>query len=223
MTLLTKRTGRILFRSFSGLAGCLVVTLVLCFDTVDSRPYFRESYYTDTAARLEAAGQTNLVLRGELAAGFGRALLTPTLNSPQEDPLQGQFKRLPLAGYGSRRGHFASGVHDDLYVKAVALRVGDRLGVMLGVDALIIPPEVAESAAQQLAKDPGLRREQIYLSATHTHSGLGGWGEGRIAEEFAGTFNPGARTWFAARIVAAARAAVADLKPAAFGTGRFAA
>jgi hypothetical protein len=66
-----------------------------------------------------------------------------------------------------------------------------------------------------------LRREQLYLSATHSHSSLGGWGEGLVAESFAGGFNPGTRTWFAGRIAAAVREAVADLKPAAFGHDSF--
>ena len=68
-----------------------------------------------------------------------------------------------------------------------------------------------------------MRREQIYLSATHTHCSLGGWGEGVVAEQFSGVFQPGARAWFANRIVSAVREAVADLKPASFGQGSFAA
>jgi neutral ceramidase len=68
-----------------------------------------------------------------------------------------------------------------------------------------------------------LSREQIYLSATHTHCSLGGWGEGFVAEAFAGGFQPGSRVWFADRIVSAVRDAIADLKPASFGHGQFAA
>jgi neutral ceramidase len=129
---------------------------------------------------------------------------------------------LPLAGYGGRQGRPATGAHDDLCVKAVALRVAGRLGVMVGADALIIPREVTELAVRELGQDPGLRREQIYLSATHTHSSLGGWGEGMISEAFAGPFQPGTRTWLAGRIVSAVRQAVGDLKPAAVGHGSFA-
>jgi len=216
-----KRTGRILLRVSGALAAFVAVTLVLCLDTIDYRPYFRAPYYAETTARLRAQVATNALARGELSAGFGRALLTPTLNAPQDDPAQGRFRALPLAGYGNRKGRPATGVHDDLQVKAVALRVGDRLGVMVGADALIIPREVADAAALQLAREPGLRREQIYLSATHTHASLGGWGEGIVAEAFAGGFQPGVRTWFADRIVAAIREAVADLKPASFGHGSF--
>ena len=216
-----KKTARILLRTAAGLVGILGVTLVVALDGVDQRPYLRQPYYTETASRLHALTATNHLVRGELWAGFGRARLTPALNAAQDDPANGNFRAVPLAGYGSRHGKSATGVHDDVYVKAVALRVENQVGVLVGVDALIIPPEVAEAASQRLAQEVGLSREQLYLSATHTHSSLGGWGEGMVAEGFAGGFQPGVRIWFADRIVAAVREALNDLKPAMFGCGRF--
>ncbi|HEY9172864.1 MAG TPA: neutral/alkaline non-lysosomal ceramidase N-terminal domain-containing protein [Verrucomicrobiae bacterium] len=216
----TKKT---IFRIALGLAALIAATGVLCLDGLDHQPYFQSAYYTETTARLREREATNTLSRGELGAGFGRALLTPTINAAQDDAAQGRFRAVPLAGFGNRKGRPATGVHDDLQVKAVALRVGDKLGVMVGADALIVPRPVAEAALQRLGEELGLRREQVYLSATHTHCGPGGWGEGRVAEAFAGPFNPGAQTWFADRIVAAVREAVADLRPAALGHGHFAA
>jgi hypothetical protein len=67
----------------------------------------------------------------------------------------------------------------------------------------------------------GLLRDQLYFGATHTHASLGGWGEGFVGESFAGKYQPGVRIWFADRLVAAAREAIADLKPASFGHGSF--
>ena len=218
-----KKLCRVALRVFVVLVVLILWTLVLGLDGVDHHPYFREPYYAETTARFRASAATNTVVRNELAAGFGRALLTPTVNAAQDNPAKGQFRSLPLAGYGNRRGKPATGVHDDIYVKAVALRVGDRLGVMLGADALIIPPDVTDLAMQQLERELKLSRAQVYLSATHTHCSLGGWGEGLVAEAFAGKFQPGARVWFADRIVTAVREAISDLKPAAFGHGEFAA
>ncbi|MEO6034405.1 MAG: neutral/alkaline non-lysosomal ceramidase N-terminal domain-containing protein [Verrucomicrobiota bacterium] len=218
-----KKWRRILLRSLAGLSLATATLLVVCLDSVDHRPYFREPYYAETTGRLRAEAATHPMARGELSAGFGRAKLTPTVNAAQDDPTKGQFRNLPLAGYGNRHGRSATGVHDDLFVKAVALRVGTRLGIMVGADALIIPPEVTVIAVHRLSQELGLRREQIYLSATHTHCGIGGWGEGIVAEQFAGKFQPGARTWFADRIVTAVREAVADLKPASIGQGSFSA
>jgi hypothetical protein len=203
------------------LAVLIVAAGILCLDGVDSRPYFREAYYTKTMAQLRASEATNHLARGDLAAGFGRARLSPTVNAAQDAPDQGQFRSLPMAGYGARHGKSAQGTHDDLFIKAVAFRVQGKVGVMLGADALIIPREVAEMAAQRLEKESGLNREQIYFSATHTHCSLGGWGEGLVGEAFAGGFQPGARVWFADCLVAAVQAALADLKPARFGHGHF--
>ena len=205
------------------LAVLIVVALISSLDGVDYRPYFRSPYYVETTSRLHAQSATNTLARGQLAAGFGRALLSPTLNAALDDPAHGKFRTLPLAGYGSRQGRPATGIHDDLYVKAVALRVGDQLGILLGADALIIPPPITAIAIRRLKLEMGLRREQIYLSATHTHCSLGGWGEGKVAEAFAGGYQPGARVWFADRIVSAVRDAIADIKPASFGHGHFAA
>src|SRR5436190_9258495 len=212
---------RISLRILVGLLVLAVVAVLLCIDAVDNRPYFREAYYANTTARLHMEVKTNLPLRGELASGFGRAQLTPAVNAPQEDPPSGRFHSLPLAGYGGRHGKPAIGVHDDLFVKAVALKVKEHIGVMVGADALIIPREVAERAIARLERESGLSREQVYLSATHTHSSLGGWGEGKLAESFAGPFQPGARVWFSDCIVTAVQNAIKDLKPARFGEGRF--
>ena len=208
-------------RIAGGLAAVMVLALVAGLERVDYRPYMREPYYAETAARLRADLATHGAVRGELSAGFGSALLSPVVNADRDEPLQGRFRSLPLAGYGNRHGRPAQGVHDDLFVKAVALRVGDRLGVMVAADALIIPAEVTAEAMRQLEHDPKLSREQVYLSATHTHSSIGGWGEGKVAESFAGGYQPGIRAWFADRIARAVRAAIADLKPAEFGRGRF--
>ena len=208
-------------RILLALLALVILGAILGLDEVDTRPCLRQNYYAITVERLSAEQRTNQLASGALAAGFGRARLTPTINSSQDVPEQGQFHSLPLAGYGNRHGKPATGVHDDLYVKAVALRVQDRLGVMVGADALIIPRDVEEKAMQRLERESGLTRPQVYLSATHTHSSLGGWGEGKLAESFAGPFQPGAQVWFADCIVAAVQNALKDLKPARFGQGRF--
>src|SRR5579863_9846773 len=124
-------TRRKILRVLAALAGSVLVISLGCLDGVDYRPYLREKYYADTVAGLQAATATNNIVQGELAAGFGRALLTPKINAPQDNAIEGEFRSLPLAGYGSRHGKPAQGVHDDLYVKAVALRVGHRLGIMV--------------------------------------------------------------------------------------------
>lgn len=216
-----RRLPRLLFRSAVVLTAAAALGLVASLEPVDYRPHFQQPYYRQTRDRL--AAQTNDPVLAPVAAGFGRALMTPRIGAPADDPASGRFRALPLAGYGDRDGRPASGVHDDLYCKAAAFRVADRVVVMAAADALIIPAEVADLALDRLKRELRLTREQVYLGAAHTHCGIGGWGEGFVAEAFAGGFQPGAREWFADRLVAAVLAAVADLQPAAIGSGSFSA
>jgi len=194
---------------------------VSCFEGVDYAPYFRTDYYRETTARLKAALQTNQAELGPFAAGFGKAVLTPVVNAPEEDPAQGKFHSLPLAGYGGRKGRPATGSKDELWVKAVAIKSQSHLAVLIATDALIIPRDITEIAVRRANSELGLQRDQLYFGATHTHASLGGWGEGFVAESFAGKYQPGVKTWFADRLVTAARDALADLKPASFGHGSF--
>ncbi|HEY6229350.1 MAG TPA: hypothetical protein VI282_19685, partial [Verrucomicrobiae bacterium] len=117
-----KKLARIAARIFIGMLLLIGISALVCLDRVDYRPYFREPYYKTTISRLRATAETNRLARGELQAGFGRAKLTPDFP-------------LPLAGFGNRKGKLATGVHDDVFVKAVAVRVGDRVGIMFGCDA----------------------------------------------------------------------------------------
>ncbi len=202
-------------------AGALLICLtVATLEPVDSAPYLKQPYYQGTLERLQQANSTNSVVTGELKAGFGRALLTPVGGKGGQGS-NDSFRAVPLAGYGARKGKPAVGVHDDVYVKAVAIQVNNRIGVMAGADALIIPREVADRATAQLRKELGLGREQIYFGATHTHSSLGGWGKGTVAESFAGPYNEALSQWFSAQLETAVRSAVDDLKPATLGSGSF--
>jgi hypothetical protein len=207
-------------------AGTLVVLgvgLVATLDRVSFEPAFRQAEHLETRRRLTASAAVAPRAEGNLSAGFGRARLTPTLGAAVDRPEEGQFVRIPLAGYGARKGKPAQGVHDDVHVKAVVLQAGDRKVAMVAVEALIVPPDVATAAAERVQRSTGIRREEIYFGATHTHASLGGWGEGLVAEAFAGPFQAGVREWWVSRIEAAVTAAAQDLRPAQIGATRFAA
>ena len=70
-------------------------------------------------------------------------------------------------------------------------------------------------------EDDGLRRDQLFFSATHTHSAPGGWGPGIIGAQFAGKNNPNIERWLVKQIRKAIIMAVDDLKPAGIGSGQF--
>lgn len=207
---------------FKKLLGATVVLLTfaifIAFRPVDYTPYFETEYYRNTRARLER-GVTRA--QGALFAGFGRATLTPQLQSTVA--ALGHFEKLPMAGYGKRQGRPAEGVHDSLFASAMALRVGTQEIVMVSLDALIVSRAMAEGVAAKIDSALGLKREQIFFGATHTHSGLGAWGEGMLAELFAGEYDPRALQWIITQTVSAIIRAHADLSPSQFAHDRFAA
>lgn len=218
-----RRLGKWIGRGLIGLALVLVIAGVVLVGPVDDRPYMRSAYHSNTLVRLNAAqsSQPREGLRAPVRAGWARVRLTPTIGATADAPERGEFRQMPLAGFGARRGAPAEGVHDDVWVKAVAVESGGRRVVFVGSDVLIIPREVADAAASELAGDPGLRREQVYMGATHSHSSLGGWGEGVVAEGFAGGYQPGVRIWMTRSLVQAVRMAVSNLAPASLATGSF--
>ena len=178
-----RRVVKWIVRIGCSLLAVVVAGLVALVGPVDDRPYIRSAYHTNTVQRLEAAFRESgqATESAPVRAGWTRVKLTPRTGVTDEVPEEDECRWGPLAGFGARRGAPAEGVHDDVWVKAVALESGGRSVVFVGMDALIVPREVSDAAAAELLVSPGLRREQLYFGATHTHSSLGGWGEGLVA------------------------------------------
>jgi neutral ceramidase len=76
-----------------------------------------------------------------------------------------------LAGYASRNKPFTK-VEADLYAKALALEDNQGHRVVLVTSDLIgFPAAVAEPIRERLRDKAGLKREQILLNSSHTHTG----------------------------------------------------
>ncbi len=93
-----------------------------------------------------------------IKAGLARAIITP------EQPTW-------LSGYASRNKPSEGKLHD-LWTKALALEDerGNRV-VLVTTDILGYSREVAEAIAARAQQQFGLRREQLMLNASHTHTG----------------------------------------------------
>lgn len=210
-------------KKFGIILGIIVLLLIFTvfFSTslVLRGTYFTEDYYKHTSAKVDSLKP--LLESGSVQAGFARISITPTLNSKEDNYREGKFNSLPLAGYGDRKGKPAKGIHDSIFVKAAAIKVGSQTVVLVGADMLIMPPGVIDSVALVLAKK-GIQRGQVFFSASHTHASLGGWGPGFIGEQFAGKENANLEKWLTQQISEVVIAAVADLKPAKISTGNFA-
>ncbi len=200
----------------AGLLISIFLLLIFTVQKVDYQPYYETEYYAQTRARLDSLLSERALSQGKLFAGFGRASLTPDTTSA------GFGTSLPLAGYGKRRGKPATGLRDSLFVKAIALRVREDVAVLVSQDALIMHSEVTRRVGELLReKQLGLLPEQVLYSATHSHSCVGGWGEGIIYELFAGPYDARVVDWWAEQVVQAIGKALDDLTPAEYATARF--
>jgi neutral ceramidase len=211
-----KQVGIIMFKIICG----LIMISILTSCAVVKTPYFKTGYYQKTISRLDSLRSGLSSVDDSIYAGFARVSITPSLNNIAENPAEGQFKKVPLGGFGKRKGKPATGVHDSIFVKAVALRSGNHTLVLVGADMLIMPPNIIDTLMSVLSKY-GLQRNQLFFSTTHTHSGIGGWGYGLMAKVFAGKENPGLEKWLINQIKKAVLDAVSDLHPAKVGTGSF--
>jgi len=199
----------------------LLLIIVLSTSLVRRSSYFNENYYKITKDRIDSIRTVMNEVKGPVEAGFAKVNLTPVIND-SVNYYEGQFRRFPLAGYGDRKGNPATGVHDSIFVKAVALKTIRESIVFVGADLLIMPPNITDSVVNLLARK-GIRRQQLVFSATHTHSGPGGWAPGFIGKQFAGDENKDIQRWLAVKISECITLAINDLKPTRIGTGDFSA
>lgn len=211
-----KKTGVVL--------GSLLLLSFLLFLLLTTRvnhaPYFASNYYKTSCARLDSIETHFESYSDSLKAGFAKISITPQLGAETNNAENGKFSGVPLAGFGARKGAPATGIHDSIFVKAAALEVANKLVILVGTDLLIVPPNITDSVMQMLSKK-GISRGQVFFSATHTHSSIGAWGNGRVGEQFAGEYNPDLVKWVSSQIATAILSAIDDLKPASIATGDF--
>jgi len=93
----------------------------------------------------------------QLAAGFGKTVITPTVGAP-------------LMGYANRPGP-SVGVHDDLYARAMVVRAGAKSWALCAVDLCYVRESTVRAVRQQVAQQTDLQPSQICVAAVHTHSG----------------------------------------------------
>ncbi len=106
----------------------------------------------------------------------------------------------PLAGYF--RPRLSTGVHDDLWAKALVLDDGARRYALVACDVIEAPAAVVEKARMLVQEQSGIPAEHVFISATHTHT----------APDVAGAF----AEWLPGRIAAAVSAAAQAMQPARF-------
>ena len=90
-------------------------------------------------------------------AGFSKVCISPPVGSP-------------LAGFAARQG-VSTGVHDDLFARALVLENADAAIALVSVDVLALPSEFVRRVRAMIQQRTGIQQDAIMIASTHTHSG----------------------------------------------------
>ncbi len=211
-----KKWLKILLITLGVIVVIIIGILFYSISAIDKTPYFESEYYTHTIERLNKAIADREKTNGKLQAGFAKVNITPTIVKGTENPDKGEFKTIKLSGFGD--GKIATGVHDSLFTKAIAIKVDGSLAVLVSSDLLLMPPEVAERVGENLEDQQGISRKQVFFGATHTHASIGNSIPGFVGKQFGGEYQPEVVNWLSKRITNVILKAIADIKPAKFAS-----
>jgi hypothetical protein len=96
-----------------------------------------------------------------LRAGAGKADITPKT---------GYY----LGGW-TRADRIAGGQHTRLFSRAIVLQRGEKKLALVSIDLFMVPGGLVKHVGDRL-KDLGFSEQNVLISASHTHSGPGGYG-----------------------------------------------
>ncbi|HSZ25436.1 MAG TPA: neutral/alkaline non-lysosomal ceramidase N-terminal domain-containing protein [Cytophagaceae bacterium] len=196
-----KWTGRI----FVGLVAFFLLLTMFLFQKIDRTPYKEMPYYHKMLAQLDTFQlDTNFQKGYYLKAGWAKRNITPDY-----------FPN--LAGYGIREK--ANCLEDSVFVRTVVFSNGKSKVAYISVDLLIFPP-IIEERIRKITEKLGYKSENLYLSATHTHSAPGGWVAGPAGKLLAGTYDEAYVARVVEDIILTIKNAEMDMEEAITGFGQ---
>ncbi|SDM71293.1 hypothetical protein [Kriegella aquimaris] len=122
-----------------------------------------------------------------------------------------------VGGWGTPPAEY---VHDELHARCLVLDDGTTKLVFIIVDNVGLPFNLIDKAKRIIQEETGIKKENIMISATHTHSAVSGHGKGEKRREFVeGEDFDEYQTLIIRRIADVARIALVNLEPAEIGWG----
>ncbi len=129
-------------------------------------PYAKKTFARIQQARLDAPV-------APLLAGAAQADITPPPG-------------VPLGGYSARSPKANTGAMAPVHVGALSLGNRQRTVTLVSAEILLPLPRLVDA----VVKRTGLARENLYFTASHTHSGPGGYADSFIARFTLGELDP---------------------------------
>lgn len=182
--------------------GIAVPLLLLVVGPWPSRnPPWQHTRFGQEALETAASVPIAHTRTGTLRAGIGTADITP---------VEGQ----PLMGYSARRPLGRVGVDESCHVRVLTLERGGMQVSIVTADILLL----FQPLRDEILRRADLSHGDVYFTASHTHSGAGGWAKGVVEEFFFGRFDPDAFERLADGFSRAILESRRDLVPVAVST-----
>jgi neutral ceramidase len=128
-----------------------------------------------------------------------------------------QTLKVPLAGYGARKGKPSTGVHDPLRAKVLLLRDGKKLMALISCDLRSVTPILKQQTLSKSA-DLLLTADTLLMCASHTHDGPSIYPEKFWQLQF-GECDPAVIDTMSTALAGGLHAAAKDLAQARVGFG----
>lgn len=189
---------------FATLLVCLV-----CFKALDKTLYTQTAFYAKEMKAIDSvvASGTRVDINAPFEAGWARINLLPPFTTP-------------IAIDAKRGGKHFEGVHDSIYVRAFVFRQGNYKVAYIAADLLIIPPSVTR-LFDTLMQKQGFNSSNIFFTATHSHTSLGGWYNSYVGQLFAGKYDTRVPQFIATTIAAAIQSAEQNCSAAQIGYAEY--
>jgi hypothetical protein len=91
-----------------------------------------------------------------------------------------------MAGYKPRDGF--DKVRDSLYARIMRVDNGSVSALLINVDLLLFPPKLKDRLIEKL-KGQNQDHHFLFLAATHTHNGVGGWDDSPVGQLILGSYD----------------------------------
>ncbi len=189
----------------------LLLLAIAMLDTVDRTPYKQTAYYQNALQNIENWSKKQAIIQknnpfDSIQVSWARESITPSF-------------AVPLSGYSARKGKPFESMADSVWVRAFVLKNSREKIAVITADLLIVPPLVRQALAERLPKI-GFSLEKTYLSATHTHSSLGAWGDTFAGYMIAGEYQPEIIDMITEAIIRAISKAEKSLEKGKIGFGQ---
>lgn len=150
------------------LLGLLLLTLVA---PIDKTPLEEQPFYQSMQERMDTITLDSYQSKQSVRVGWSKFSIMP------DHPL-------PLAGYKPREKY--NSVHDSLYMRIMAIDNGSITAYLISADLLLFPPLLKDRIMNTLGPT---FNDFIYFSATHTHTGVGGWDDSILGSVLMGQYD----------------------------------